>query len=174
MASRKDFMETLYRESNGRIFDFLYKYTGNPETASDLMQDTFLNFFKKYSNSDLNKEQALKLLYTIARNRSINHAKKFSTVKESGTDDMGTYREEGQSFERKTELSDLESRLMECLGDLEEGERYALVLKNIEKYTLAEIAEVMEISVATASRLVVKATGKLLEIAKSKQILPME
>ncbi|TGK01932.1 sigma-70 family RNA polymerase sigma factor [Leptospira langatensis] len=173
MASRKDFMETLYRESSGRIFDFLYKYTGNQEVASDLMQDTFLNFFKKYSDSDLNKEQSLKLLYTIARNRSINHAKKFSTVKESGSDDMGHYKEEGQSFVRKTELSDLETRLMECLGDLEEGERYALVLKNIENYTLSDIAEVMDISVATASRLVVKATAKLLEIAKSKQILPM-
>lgn len=87
---------------------------------------------------------------------------------------MGTYREEGQSFERKTELSDLESRLMDCLDDLEEGERYALVLKNIEKYTLADIADIMGISIATASRLVVKATGKLVEIAKNKQILPME
>ncbi len=174
MASRKDFMETLYRESSGRIFDFLYKYTGNPEVASDLMQDTFLNFFKNYSNSDLNREQSLKLLYTIARNRSINHAKKFSTVRESGAEDMGHFKEERQTFVRKTELSDLETRLMECLSDLEEGERYALVLKNIENYTLADIAEVMGISVATASRLVVKATGKLLEIAKAKQILPTE
>ncbi|PJZ70690.1 RNA polymerase subunit sigma-70 [Leptospira perolatii] len=172
MTSRKDFMEALYRESSGRIFDFLYKYTGNAEVASDLMQDTFLNFFKKYSESDLTREQSLKLLYTIARNRSINHAKKFSTVKESGAEDIQSFREEGPSFVRKAELSDLELRLKECLGDLDEDERYALVLKNIENYTLADIAEVMGISVATASRLVVRATGKLLELAKARQILP--
>ncbi|TGK19953.1 RNA polymerase sigma factor [Leptospira fluminis] len=172
MASRRDFMETLYRESSGRIFDFLYKYTGNPEVASDLMQDTFLNFFKKYADSDLNREQSLKLLYTIARNRSINHAKKFSTVRETGAEDMGVFQEKGPTFVRKAELSDLESRLKECLGFLPEDERYAVVLKNIENYTLADIAEVMGISVATASRLVVRATGKLLEIAKERQIFP--
>lgn len=75
-------MDALYREYSGKIFDFLYKYSsGNPEIAMDLMQDTFLNFFRKYSDTDIDQEQAIRLLYTIARNRSINYSRKFSTVR---------------------------------------------------------------------------------------------
>src|SRR5690348_17028583 len=111
MTSRKDFMDALYREYSGKILDFLYKYTGNSEVALDLMQDTFLNFFRKYADSNLDREQSIRLLYTIARNRSINHSRKFSTIKESGNSEMQEFQENKLSFVRKTELKDLEERL---------------------------------------------------------------
>ncbi|EMG20338.1 sigma-70 region 2 [Leptospira interrogans serovar Copenhageni str. LT2050] len=60
----------------------------------DLMQDTFLNFFRKYSDTDIDQEQAIRLLYTIARNRSINYSRKFSTVKESGNSEMQEFQEQ--------------------------------------------------------------------------------
>ncbi|TGK32569.1 sigma-70 family RNA polymerase sigma factor [Leptospira gomenensis] len=173
MTSRKEFMDALYREYSGKIFDFLYKYSsGNPDVAMDLMQDTFLNFFRKYSDSDLDKEQAIRLLYTIARNRSINHSRKFSTVKESGNPEMQDFQEQKLSFVRKAELKDLEERLLVCLDELEEDERYALILRFMEDYNLTAIAEIMDISVSTASRLIVKATAKVTEIAERKNLKP--
>ncbi|ASV13554.1 sigma-70 family RNA polymerase sigma factor [Leptospira santarosai] len=173
MTSRKDFMDALYREYSGRIFDFLYKFSsGNPEVAMDLMQDTFLNFFRKYSDSDIDREQAIRLLYTIARNRSINYSRKFSTVKESGNSEMQDFQEQKLSFVRKAELKDLEERLLVCLDELEEDEKYALILRFMEDYSLATIAEIMNVSVSTVSRLIVKATTKVIEIAEKKNLKP--
>lgn len=138
----------------------------------DLMQDTFLNFFRKYSDSDIDREQAIRLLYTIARNRSINYSRKFSTVKESGNSEMQDFQEQKLSFVRKAELKDLEERLLICLDELEEDEKYALILRFMEDYSLATIAEIMNISVSTVSRLIVKATAKVTEIAEKKNLKP--
>ncbi|EMN49982.1 ECF sigma factor [Leptospira interrogans str. L1207] len=166
-------MDALYREYSGKIFDFLYKYSSeNPEIAMDLMQDTFLNFFRKYSDTDIGQEQAIRLLYTIARNRSINYSRKFSTVKESGNSEMQEFQEQKLSFVRKAELKDLEERLLVCLDELEEDEKYALILRFMEDYNLTTIAEIMNISVSTASRLIVKATAKVTEIAEKKNLKP--
>lgn len=138
----------------------------------DLMQDTFLNFFRKYSDSNVDREQAIRLLYTIARNRSINYSQKFSTVKENGNSEMGDFQEQKLSFVRKAELKDLEERLLICLDELEEDEKYALILRFMEDYSLATIAEIMNISVSTVSRLIVKATAKVTEIAEKKNLKP--
>lgn len=138
----------------------------------DLMQDTFLNFFRKYSDSDVDREQAIRLLYTIARNRSINYSRKFSTVKESGNSEMQDFQEQKLSFVRKAELKDLEERLLVCLDELEEDEKYALILRFMEDYSLATIAEIMNISVSTVSRLIVKGTAKVTEIAEKKNLKP--
>ncbi len=138
----------------------------------DLMQDTFLNFFRKYSDSNVDREQAIRLLYTIARNRSINYSQKFSTVKENGNSEMEDFQEQKLSFVRKAELKDLEERLLICLDELEEDEKYALILRFMEDYSLATIAEIMNISVSTVSRLIVKATAKVTEIAEKKNLKP--
>lgn len=138
----------------------------------DLMQDTFLNFFRKYSDSNVDREQAIRLLYTIARNRSINYSQKFSTVKENGNSEMEDFQEQKLSFVRKAELKDLEERLLICLDELEENEKYALILRFMEDYSLATIAEIMNISVSTVSRLIVKATAKVTEIAEKKNLKP--
>lgn len=138
----------------------------------DLMQDTFLNFFRKYSDSNVDREQAIRLLYTIARNRSINYSQKFSTVKENGNSEMEDFQEQKLSFVRKVELKDLEERLLICLDELEEDEKYALILRFMEDYSLATIAEIMNISVSTVSRLIVKATAKVTEIAEKKNLKP--
>ncbi len=138
----------------------------------DLMQDTFLNFFRKYSDSNVDREQAIRLLYTIARNRSINYSQQFSTVKENGNSEMEDFQEQKLSFVRKAELKDLEERLLICLDELEENEKYALILRFMEDYSLATIAEIMNISVSTVSRLIVKATAKVTEIAEKKNLKP--
>ncbi|EMG12991.1 sigma-70, region 4, partial [Leptospira interrogans serovar Grippotyphosa str. LT2186] len=43
-----------------------------------------------------------------------------------------------------------------------------MILRFMEDYNLTTIAEIMNISVSTASRLIVKATAKVTEIAEKK------
>lgn len=85
---------------------------------------------------------------------------------------MQEFQEQKLSFVRKAELKDLEERLLVCLDELEEDEKYALILRFMEDYNLTTIAEIMSISVSTASRLIVKATAKVTEIAEKKNLKP--
>ncbi len=164
-------METLYEKSHKRIYDFLYKYTQNADTAMDLMQDTYLNFFRAYKLAGLDEEKSIMVLYRIARNLSINFSKKFSNVKESSSQEMHLHSHD-PSIEKKVVLRDLEERIYKCLNELKEDEKTALLLKNIENFNLTQIAEVLDISVSTASRLVIRAQEKLLKIAEKKGLVP--
>ncbi len=171
MLDKTHYMGSLYEKYHKRIFDFLYKYSNNQEVASDLMQETFFSFFRSYGESNLPPEKAIMVLYTIARNNSINYSKKFSTVKENASN-VDIYQSKKTSFEKKEELKDMEQKLRQCLALLPEDQRTALIMKNIEDMTLAEIAEVMELSISTVSRLVVKATARLIQLAEENGIAP--
>ena len=172
MLDKTLYMGSLYEMYHKRIFDFLYKYSNNQEVASDLMQETFFSYFRSYGESNLPPEKAIMVLYTIARNNSINYSKKFSTVKESASNNVDIYQSKKTSFEKKEELKDMELRLRQCLALLPEDQRVALIMKNLKDMTLAEIAEVMELSISTVSRLVVKATARLIQLAEEHGIAP--
>ncbi|MCP5502463.1 MAG: sigma-70 family RNA polymerase sigma factor [Leptospiraceae bacterium] len=165
-------MEELYQKYCKRIFDYLYKYTGNEETAMDLMQDTFTNFFRIYGKSNLPEDKSIMLLYTIAKNSSINYSKKFSTRKELSVVDTDYYGSQKNSFEKKEELKDMEQKLRDCLLLLPEEQRTAIILKNMEGMTLSQISDIMNLSISTISRLVVKATARLIELAEEREIFP--
>ena len=66
----------------------------------------------------------------------------------------------------------METRLRHCLALLPDDQRAAIVMKNIEDMPLAQISEVMDLSISTVSRLVVKATTRLIELAEKNGIVP--
>jgi RNA polymerase sigma factor (sigma-70 family) len=171
MLDKKLAMEELYAISQKRIYDFLFKYTRNPETAMDLTQDTYLNFFKTYGEQDLSLEKSIMLLYTIARNRSINHSKLFSTSKESSSS-MEDFHSKKVGFEKRLEWQDLEAKLWQCMDEMADDERLIIELRHIQDYNLNQISEIMGISLSTASRMVAKATSNLLSLAEKKNINP--
>ncbi|BDA80877.1 DNA-directed RNA polymerase sigma-70 factor [Leptospira kobayashii] len=164
-------MSQIYEKNHKRIYDFLYKYTQNADTAMDLMQDSFLSFHKHYSDSGLTEEKSLMVLYTIARNLSINYAKKFSTTKEIYSEDIDLH-SHNPRLEKQAEYQDLEDRLYSFLGELKEDERSAILLKNVEGFQLTQIAEILNVSVSTASRLVIRATEKVTAIALRENLVP--
>ncbi|MCC5813163.1 MAG: sigma-70 family RNA polymerase sigma factor [Leptospira sp.] len=162
-------MEQLFRSMQKRIYDFLYKYTQNPETAMDLLQDTFLSFFKSYGDANLPEEQSIMLLYRIARNRSINFAKKFSTKNESQASEIFVV-PDVRNFAKELETKDLENKLLECLDDLDPNEKEAIILKYVEGLNQSQIASILDVSISTVSRTITKATAKLLVMAREKEI----
>lgn len=137
----------------------------------DLMQDSFLSFHKHYGNAGLAEDRALMVLYTIARNLSINFAKKFSTSRELPSHEMELH-SHNPDLETRAEFQDLEERLYSFLGELSEEERSALLLKNVEGFQLSQIAEILQVSISTASRLVIRATEKVVAIAKRENLVP--
>ncbi|WP_108978399.1 RNA polymerase sigma factor [Leptospira ryugenii] len=173
MSEKAVSIAQIYERSHKRIYDFLYKYTQNADTAMDLMQDSFLSFHKHYGNAGLSEEKSVMVLYTIARNLSINYSKKFSTTREIHSEDIDLH-SHNPKVEKTAELRDLEERLYSFLGELKEDERSAILLKNVEEFQLSQIAEILDVSISTASRLVIRATEKLQNIAIREGLVPDE
>jgi len=169
MWDSKKEMEVLYLELRERIFSFLFRFTGNEDLAMDLVQDTFLSFFKNYGSSQISKEDAIPLLYRIARNRSINHSKKFSSLREIGDPSMELHPDFG-NLENQILNQDLEERLRICLGELPMEEKEVLILRYMDELNLSQIAQILQVSVSTVSRLIARATSNLLRLAKERGI----
>lgn len=169
MQDKDQFFEKLYLKNKEKIFEFSYKLVGNEDIAMEIMQECFTNYYKTYSGSVRNETESLMLLYTIARNLSTNYLKKFSTKKEFAKEDISSI-ESKIHFERKIELNDLENSLYECLGELPNDLREAFLLRVVEDMNLQEISQIMNVSISTASRLVVRATERLIQLAKEKGI----
>lgn len=169
MLDKRDAMERLYVSTQKRIFDFLIKYTHNSDTAMDLLQDTFLSYFKAYGDSEMTQEQSTMLLYRIARNRSINHSKKFATKNESALGE-DFFIPDKRNFAKDIEKKDMELKLLECLDELTSQEKEAVLLKYVEDLSLSQIASILEVSISTVSRTIAKATVRILELAKEKEI----
>ncbi|MCK6380880.1 MAG: sigma-70 family RNA polymerase sigma factor [Leptospiraceae bacterium] len=155
----------IYKKNHKRIFDFLYKFTNNEEVALDLMQETFLSYYKYYSKDEFSLDKSLMILYTIARNNSINYSKKFSTKNENPYEKI-EYKSDSLSIEKNYELKDMEEKLYSHLSTLPEEQKTAVILKSMEDMTLQQISEIMDISISTASRLVTKGLANLVEYAK--------
>ncbi|MBN2280367.1 MAG: RNA polymerase sigma factor [Candidatus Marinimicrobia bacterium] len=65
----------LVRQHQDDLFNFLLKYTGDGETAADLMQQTFILVYKKLDKLK-EKEKFKSWLFTIAVNQCKNYFRK--------------------------------------------------------------------------------------------------
>lgn len=170
VQSNEKEMEELYISLREKIFSFLLKYTQNHDTAMDLLQDTFVSFFQKYKDSKLKKEDAGALLFRIARNRSINYAKKFSTQKEFSGMHIEFHPDE-RSFEKKVLDKDTEFNLKTLMEELPQLEKDALYLRFVEEMSLQEISKILNTSLSSVSRIIARGTKQLIMMAKKRGIL---
>lgn len=76
--------KVLYNRHSGPLFRFIYRFTINRESAEEILQDIFIQLLsgKFKSSLDANLKN---WLYTLAKNKSLNHLKKtsFETKNES-------------------------------------------------------------------------------------------
>lgn len=67
----------LYRRHSSPLFRFIYRFTGNSESAEEILHDIFIQLLS--GKFDPSPESQLKAwLYAIARNRSLNHLRNAS------------------------------------------------------------------------------------------------
>lgn len=182
MESPPERFEDLYRQNQKDLFSYIIRSVREENLALDLLQDVFLNFFNVYRSKPLPDDiQCRMYLFKIARNLIINHGNKAYTRKVdliaeySGAETpvMGKLEEnlEEQVLGRM-EAIEQEKQLQGLLTRLIENERTILLLRYSMDMNLEEIAEVMDISTATASRLVRRAAQNLRDLGEKSGFNP--
>lgn len=152
-AGRRDAFERLYGEYQAPIYNLCARVLGDREEAKDLTQEVFIKAFHQLPAADAESFGLRPWLYRVATNACFNQLR--SRRKLDGGGDAGLQQAASRvdEFERAQTVALVER----SLGEMSERYRTALVLKDLQGLSPAEIAEVMEVSRPTADVLVHRA-----------------
>jgi RNA polymerase sigma-70 factor, ECF subfamily len=133
---------TLFQRYHARVYGFCLKLTGDRQLAEDLAQRAFLNLYKK-PPPGTGRASFKALIFTVARNESLNEVKRKGRRRE-GTLDAGGPDRADERTERPTELvlarAEAE-RLRVALAQLPEGDREVVLLREAEGLSFREVCE---------------------------------
>ncbi len=148
--------EAVVQKYHGKVFQLVYRYTGDYEEACDLTQDTFVRAFNAWDEFR-GDSQVYTWLYRIALNLCHNQQKRLQrryrmerwSLDQAPDDDFDSRGPIEVADERPLPLQKLEGdevrhRLREALMELPENYRIVIVLRDIEGLTYEEIARVTD------------------------------
>ena len=150
--SRDEALEVIYGAYKARIYTFLLRICGDPETSDDLTQDVFTKAY--HALGTLTKEhRVLPWLYRIAHNAAIDHLRRrgrFAWLrmgKLSGTSDEPVMPDEHGAVPERDQIRGV-------LATLPPEQATALLLHALEGYSYREIADIQGASLpAVRSRI---------------------
>ena len=143
MSRPADQIEKIYEEYFQEITKYLYRRTGNMETAKDLAQDVFMKAL--HGLSSFKGHSSIKTwLYTIAYHTFVNDYRR--KVKQSFTDVEDVDYLEQQTFitpEDHIETQADIQRLWHHINQLKDSYREVLILRDIQELSYEEVAEIL-------------------------------
>ena len=125
-------------EQYDKIYRYCYFRLRDQQTAEDITQESFLRYLEKYQGNTL--EQALKCLYTIARNLCIDEYRRCSRER--------LYEAESTSNEEAVNEEHLLTNLAvrKAVAALEWDEQELLLLRYVNEVPIQTIGQLLGIS----------------------------
>lgn len=160
---------------HGKVFQLVYRYTGDYEEASDLTQDAFVRAYNAWGEFR-GESQIYTWLYRIALNLCHNNRKKGDRrrrVEGYSLDTPQHDESESRPFEvadarpqpsHRIENDELRVRLHEALLQLPDNYRTVIVLRDIEGLSYEEIAAVTDSTLEAIKSRLFRARTLLREI----------
>jgi RNA polymerase sigma factor (sigma-70 family) len=155
VLARDQEFEALYRRYVKDVYHYAFALLRNPADAEDVTQTTFMNAYRAYRRGDeILKPQnwLIKIAHNVARTR---YARMSRRVKEVPLDDHVD-----QLALPEEERPNIEG-VLRALGRLPFNQRAALIMRELEGRTYAEIADTLGVSVAAVETLIFRARRSL-------------
>lgn len=157
---KDDALEKLVTRYEDRVYNLAYRMLGNREDAEDVLQDTFLNVIRSLDKFE-GKSTFSTWLYRIAANAALTKIRKKSKREKNESeflDDVYSVKQAAHSglpltdwsANPATRLLDEEARreMEKAIAELPEIYRAVFVLRDVQDLPAAEVAEVLDLSVA--------------------------
>ncbi len=159
-----DKFEVILRKENKKIFNYLLKHLRNREDAEDILQETFIAFYKKMKNID--ESFHIAYLFRTAHNKALNliksrKKKEKMTIPFENMDHL-----EDQHSEKKENMI-----VKESLKKLKPEQILLIELQFYQQMSYKEIALVLETTVSAVDSKLVRAKKKLKKIIEKKKIV---
>lgn len=167
LAGDRDAFEGLYRQHVGRLYNLAWRMSGSGEDADDLVQDIFLQAYRKLGS--YKGESSLGTwLYRLAVNLCLDRLRSKAGKMERVTDSID---EEGADPVAAPgspgELPNIARMDLEkAIDSLPPSYRATFVLHDVEGYQHDEIARLLDISEGSSKSLLHKARMKLRRVLR--------
>jgi RNA polymerase sigma-70 factor, ECF subfamily len=144
--------EQLYAALHGRIYNLAARVVGDADDAADIMQEVFIKAFTGIPahQGDLRLEP---WLFRVAVNTCYDHLRRRNVRSALPLDDIGEVADACDEYER----SQMSSAVSSALQRISPRYRTALVLKDLQGFGNAEVAEALGVSQGTTNVLLFRA-----------------
>lgn len=166
-------LEKLYNHNKDDLFHYIKKSFYDENSAQDILHDSFLNFFRYYEDKSIPDPTSCRMiLFRIARNLMINHAKSYyqRNVSLVGEDVSSNFTSKTPSPEfsvlEKIDQSDVKNIIDSLLDTISPEYKEALLLRYQQDLKLEEISKILGMSISGVSRLIERAEKALAQEGK--------
>ncbi|MEZ5064576.1 MAG: sigma-70 family RNA polymerase sigma factor [bacterium] len=145
----------LVERHQGRVYNHALRMMGNVQDAEEVLQDTFVQAYRNLAKFE-ERSRFSTWIYRIATNEALMRLRKASRKVETSFEDLA--HPDGEAWHEAlhdftSALDDVQSTeireaLEKALVELPEEYRIVFTLRDIDGFTNAEVADILEISVA--------------------------
>ena len=176
----KNAFEGLLLLNEKKVYNLVYRMTGNREDAFDIAQEAFM---KAYNNLDSFKEESSfsTWVYRIAANVAIDFLRKrdkisttaFYTVMNDGQDEVEIQLvDKNQTPEQAYEVVEFNELLQKAMDKLPADQKTIIILRDISGLSYEEISNIILVNMGTVKSRISRAREKLREILLSNGNFP--
>ena len=157
----------------GRLYNFVFRFVGERETAEDIVQETFLRAFRKRKEYRAIANFST-WLFTIAGNLAKSELRRrkrwrlFSLHKDDENDTGIDLPDESFRPDTVTESSIADVQIQQAILSLPENYRQVVLLRDVEGLSYQEISEISKCPVGTVKSRVNRARLKLQQKLKNE------
>ncbi len=158
--------EELYRRHNRRVFALCLRMTQNQTEAEDLMQEAFIQLFRKVG-SFRGDSAFTTWLHRLTVNQVLMHLRKRSVKMEKTTEEGETPEQTVKGTENPNQMPVVDRiALDKAIAQLPPGYRTVFVLHDVEGHEHEEIARMLGVAVGTSKSQLHKARMRLRALLK--------
>jgi RNA polymerase sigma factor (sigma-70 family) len=153
----------LYDKYSGSLYTIIFQIVKSPEVASDVLQDVFVNIWRKMESYDPEKGRLFTWMLNISRNASIDmlRSKNYQNSQKNQEITDNVY-----GNNQATQISVDSIGLSKFLGKLRPEQRVLIELAYFKGYTHDEIAQIEDIPLGTVKTRIRNALLQLREFIK--------
>ncbi|MFH8618036.1 RNA polymerase sigma factor SigM [Streptomyces sp. NPDC017979] len=154
----------LVRRHRDRLWAVALRTLGDREEAADAVQDALVSAFRA-AHTFRGQSAVTTWLHRITVNACLDRARKAATRKTAPVDDterLEQLLEPHESAEAPAERHDLNREVLAALAKLPTDQRAALVLVDMQGYSVAEAARILDVPVGTVKSRCARGRARLL------------
>lgn len=154
-----DAFNYLYDHYSGALFTIVNQIVPDKDTASDVLQEVFVNIWKKIDSYDAAKGRLFTWMLNIARNAAIDKVRSKGYRDNQRNQPMAESESSGMGMSTNPMINDV--GLKKVLTTLNEEYRKLIDLSYFQGFTHEEIAKMMEIPLGTVKTRIRSAISQL-------------
>ena len=159
------FMEWLYTKHYRLMYGTVWKYTGDPQEADDIVSDSIVALMDRIDTlRGMEPTAVTRYIVVTVRNTALNHLKRLRLLRERFPRAMEAISGQApvqESFERSIALRDTLAAILRLVDELPEKEQIVLQLKYSSDMSNDEIARIAGLSPESVRKYLSRARARI-------------